>query len=322
MSDVINSIFGRSKNDTPNSGGYVAASTTAQSDTIQSDTADVAVTPETVDTKAIEVDQTETVEPTGGATETEDVAADADLVTETVSQDEVVESSTETASAADAVVEPAEAESTDCDQAEDDPENTADTVDAKTIEADNADDQAEDDEIVQGEAVIEIAAEESDKTVTDKDVAEVADEDGGIAEKVESVTVESDDAPVAVAAETDEDDIDQAESVVEPVTAETRPAAGTRGSTTVGDGVVAKIVNMVTRKTEGVHGLDDEGISVEVDGDIATIKVSLVVEFGHAVKALAEQIRINVIEAVEQFLSLDVAVVDVHVTDIHLPDAA
>jgi uncharacterized alkaline shock family protein YloU len=79
---------------------------------------------------------------------------------------------------------------------------------------------------------------------------------------------------------------------------------------------------MVTRKTEGVHGLDDEGISVEVDGDIATIKVSLVVEFGHAVKALAEQIRINVIEAVEQFLSLDVAVVDVHVTDIHLPDAA
>jgi uncharacterized alkaline shock family protein YloU len=318
MSDVINSIFGRSKNDTPNSGGYVAASTTAQSDTIQSDTADVAVTRETVDTKAIEVGQTETVEPTGGATEVENVAADADLATETVSADEVVESSTETASAADAVVEPAEAESTDCDQAEEDAENTGDTLDAETVEADSAEDQGEEDEIVEGEAVIEIAAEESDEAVTDKDVAEVADEDGGIAEEVESVAVESDDAPVAVAAETEDDDIDQAE----PVTAETRTAAGTRGSTTVGDGVVAKIVNMVARKAEGVHGLGDEGISVEVDGDIATIKVSLVVEFGHAVKALAEQIRINVIEAVEQFLSLDVAVVDIHVADIHLPDAA
>jgi uncharacterized alkaline shock family protein YloU len=262
------------------------------------------------------------VEPTGGATETEDVAADADLVTETVSEDEVVESSTETASAADAVVEPAEAESTDRDQAEDDPENTADSVDAETVETDNTDDQAEDDEIVAVEAVIEIAADDSDEAVTDKDVAEVADEDGGIPEEAESVAVESDDAPVALAAETDEDDIDPAEPVVEPVTAETRPAAGTRGSTTVDDGVVAKIVNMVARKAEGVHGLGDEGISVELDGDIATIKVSLVVEFGHAVKALAEQIRINVIEAVEQFLGLDVAVVDIHVTDIHLPDAA
>lgn len=298
MSDVINSIFGRSKNDTPRTGDHTAASTTAQSDTLQPDTADVAATGETLDTKAIE--------------------------------DEVAESPTEPASAVDDV-EPAESESTDGDQAEADAENTADTVADEDIEADSADDQAdddlaaddqaEDDETVEGEPMIEIAVGDSDETATGEDIAELADEDGGIAEEAESIAVESDDAPVAVAAETDEDDSDQAESVVEPVPAEARPAAGTRGSTTVGDGVVTKIVNLVARKAEGVHGLGDEGISVEVDGDVATIKVSLVVEFGHAVNPLAEQVRVTVIEAVEQFLGLDVAVVDVHVTDIHIPDA-
>jgi uncharacterized alkaline shock family protein YloU len=70
-----------------------------------------------------------------------------------------------------------------------------------------------------------------------------------------------------------------------------------------------------------VHSLAADGISVEVDGDVATIKVSLVIEFGHAVKALAEQVRTDVIEAVEQFLNFDVAAVDVHISDIHLPTA-
>jgi hypothetical protein len=39
---------------------------------------------------------------------------------------------------------------------------------------------------------------------------------------------------------------------------------------------------------------------------------------GHPVKALAEQVRVAVIEAASQILGLDVAVVDVHVSDIHL----
>lgn len=271
MSDVINSIFGRSKNETPQSGGYVTDSTAAQPDTLQSGAADVAVADETPDTEATEVDQTETVEPTDSATES--VAAD---------EDELGEASTGAVPVVDDVVESADEESADSDQAEDD---------------------------------LEDDVEESDEAAADGDVAEVADEDGGIAE--EAVAVESVDAPAAVVAESDEDDIEQ----TEPVTAETRPAAGTRGDTTVGDGVVAKVVTMVALKAEGVHGLDDKGTSVELDGDIATIKVSLVVEFGHVVKTVAEQTRIAVIEAVEQFLSLDVAGVDVHVTDIHLPDA-
>lgn len=277
MSDVINSIFGRSKNETPQSGGYVTDSTAAQPDTLQSGAADVAVADETPDTEANEVDQTETVEPTDSATES--VAAD---------EDELGEASTGAVPAVDDVVDSADEESADSDQAEDD---------------------------------LEDDVEESDEAAADGDVAEVADEDGGIAEDAEAVAVESVDAPAAVVAESDEDDIEQAESAVEPVTAETRPAAGTRGDTSVGDGVVAKVVTMVALKAEGVYGFDDKGTSVELDGDIATIKVSLVVEFGHVVKTVAKQTRIAVIEAVEQFLSLDVAGVDVHVTDIHLPDA-
>ncbi|MBP2185495.1 hypothetical protein [Amycolatopsis magusensis] len=58
------------------------------------------------------------------------------------------------------------------------------------------------------------------------------------------------------------------------------------------DVVVAKVVNMVARKAEGVHDLG-ESVSTGIDGDIATIKISLVVEFGHPVKALAEQLRVD-----------------------------
>ena len=70
-----------------------------------------------------------------------------------------------------------------------------------------------------------------------------------------------------------------------------------------------------------MHSIDDEGISVEADGDIATIRISLVVEYGHPIRALAERVRTDVIEAVEQFFSLDVAAVDIHVSDIHQPAA-
>jgi uncharacterized alkaline shock family protein YloU len=123
-------------------------------------------------------------------------------------------------------------------------------------------------------------------------------------------------APESATPEAVEDVAEEAE----PVT-EARPAAGTRGSTTVGDGVVTKIVTRVARGPEGVYSLADDDVAVEIEGDVATIQVSLVIEFGHAVKALAEQLRTDVIEAVEGFLGLDVAAVDIHIADVHFPDA-
>lgn len=266
MPEIINSLFGRARNDMSPSGEPTEIDNTPAA----------AVAVEPVDPQAIDVeqDEPETVAPTGDATE--DVAEDFD--------DDVED---------DDVESPADA---DAEKASDD---TADAVESD----DDADDQADEDEA--DEATAEVDADEAD------------DEDGAVAEEDEPVAAESDDAPAV--AETDEVDADETEPVAEA--AETRPAAGARGNTTLGDGVVAKIVNLVAAKTDGVHGLDSEGTSVAVDDDIATIKVSLVVEYGHPIKALAEQIRTNVIDAVEQFLGLDVAAVDVHVSDIHQPDA-
>jgi uncharacterized alkaline shock family protein YloU len=116
---------------------------------------------------------------------------------------------------------------------------------------------------------------------------------------------------------------DEAGTVIaeaEPAPAGTRPAAGIRGSTTVVDDVVAKVVDRVVGKVEGVHEYGGEAASVGVEAGVATIMVSLVLEFGHAVKAVAEQIRIDVVDAVEGLLGLDVEAVDVHITDIHFPD--
>ena len=102
--------------------------------------------------------------------------------------------------------------------------------------------------------------------------------------------------------------------------AEARPEAGTRGNTTVSDAVVAKVVTMVAGEVDGVHRLDDEDSEVAVDGRVAMIRISLVVEYGQAVTALAELIRTDVIDAVEEGLGLDVASVDIHVGDIHVGD--
>lgn len=201
--------------------------------------------------------------------------------------------------------EVAEDESTGDDLADSDAEDSDDVDSDDVAESDVADEDATDEDAADEDAtdeVAEVAAADDDDDLTED---AVADEDG---ESVSDVEAEV-------------DDLDVTEPVVLPVAVETRAAAGTRGSITVGDGVVVKVVSIVAGKVDGVHGLDDEGVSVAVDGEIATVTLSLVVEYGHAVKAVAEQIRIDVIEAVEQFLGLDVAAVDVHVSDIHSPAA-
>jgi uncharacterized alkaline shock family protein YloU len=193
-------------------------------------------------------------------------------------------------------VEPAE----DTTEAE-----TEDAVDETTDVAEDSDsvEETEEDSAESDEAVVdEVADEESDEDADDTADAETPDE--AVAEETEA----AEEVPVAAETEVAEE-------------AGTRPTAGARGSTTVADGVVSKIVIRVARKAEGVYELDEAGTSVEVDGEVATIAVTLVVEFGRAVKALAEQIRVQVVEAVEQYLGLEVASVDVHVADIHFPDA-
>jgi uncharacterized alkaline shock family protein YloU len=183
----------------------------------------------------------------------------------------------------------------------------SETMDADVVESD----QAETAQVAAEDSDVADEETEGNEAVSAGDSAEDTGDEFTETADTGFDAAESDDAPVAAVASTEE---------AEPAT-EARPAAGTRGSTTVSDGVVTKIVTRVARKPEGVHSLADEDIAVEIDGDVVTIQASLVVEFGHAVKALAEQLRIDVIEAVEGFLGLDVAAVDVHVADIHFPDA-
>ncbi|MFD2417210.1 Asp23/Gls24 family envelope stress response protein [Amycolatopsis pigmentata] len=315
MSEVINSIFGRSQNDTTHHGGFVPTSTTAH-------TAEPDVTQEFVGTAGIAVD--ETVEPAGEATT--DVAGDADLTTGTAHEDETTGSLTEDTAeteAADTAEDTDEATTDDSAGLDDedgelaeDPESDDDNGDlAEGSESTgDASELAEEAEIVDEDEPVEAAVETDDDPVAETD-DEPADEAAGPDGEPVAEAAEADDAPAAAVAETGEDETEQAEPV-----AEARAAAATRGDTTVEDGVVAKVVDLLVRQVEGVHSLEDTNISVE--GDVVTIKVSVVLEFGHAVKAVAGQIRTSVIDAVEEFLGLDVAAVDVHVTDVHLPDAS
>lgn len=267
MSDVINSIFGRPKNE--NTGGYAYG-------TVEPEPVVVAEAP------AVETDADDTV--------------DAEAVVEDAAGEEP-----ESAPEAEATTETAE------DETEDD---AAETDDSEEDEAEEADEDV-------------AGTEESDEAAADDDT------------ELDTAETEAEAEPVAEADEPAEDEavVAEAEPVAEtepvaeaaPVAeaepaAAARPAAGTRGSTTVADGVVGKIVLRIAAQTEGVHSVDESGITVELADDVAWITIPVVVEFGHAVKALGEQVRVAVIDAVEQYLGLDVEVVDVHVTDIHFPE--
>ncbi|WP_328615993.1 Asp23/Gls24 family envelope stress response protein [Amycolatopsis sp. NBC_00355] len=197
------------------------------------------------------------------------------------------------------------------------PEAATDSADAEVVETDTDDADADidetDDEAVEDEgAEAEAVTEESDEAAADEDSSDSA------ADTVETEEAEVTEEAAPVVAEAEAEVVDEAERVV---AAAARPAAGTRGATTIGDDVVVKIVYRVARKAEGVHELTSDDVEVAVDGDVATITISVVIDFGHAVKVLAEKIRTDVIEAVEQFLGLDVEGVDVHIADIHFPDA-
>jgi uncharacterized alkaline shock family protein YloU len=114
------------------------------------------------------------------------------------------------------------------------------------------------------------------------------------------------------------------------------------GDTTIADGVVAKIAGIAVRDVSGVHAMGNAarraignlaqripgstqpsvsgGVSVEKGERETAIDVSVVIEYGASVVTVSEQIRENVISAVEHGTGLDVVSVDVNVSDVHLPD--
>ncbi len=115
------------------------------------------------------------------------------------------------------------------------------------------------------------------------------------------------------------------------------------GDTSIADTVVAKIAGMAAREVPGVFSMGNaarraisgltnrvsggtgqasvsNGVSVQKGESQATVDVSVVVEYGASIVTVSEQIRENVIRAVEFGTGLEVVSVDVNVSDVHLPD--
>ena len=115
-----------------------------------------------------------------------------------------------------------------------------------------------------------------------------------------------------------------------------------QGDTTIADTVVAKIAGIATREIQGVYAMGNAarralgsltsrvgggsqnnpagGVSVEKGESQTAIDVSVVVDYGVSIVDVSEQIRENVIRAVEYGTGLEVVTVDVNVSDVHLPD--
>jgi uncharacterized alkaline shock family protein YloU len=117
------------------------------------------------------------------------------------------------------------------------------------------------------------------------------------------------------------------------------PKAGTsRGSTTIADGVVAKIAGIATQDIPGVYALGGgaaralgsireavgqkdltQGVSVEVGQTQVAVDVTLVVEYPHPLQKVADDVRDAIYAAIEDTVGMEVTEVNVAITDIHVP---
>ncbi|HET9379462.1 MAG TPA: Asp23/Gls24 family envelope stress response protein [Streptomyces sp.] len=116
---------------------------------------------------------------------------------------------------------------------------------------------------------------------------------------------------------------------------------GTRGRTTIADGVVEKIAGLATRDVVGVHAMGSgisrtfgavrdrvpggaksvtRGVKAEV-GEVQTaLDLEIVVDYGVAISDVARDVRENVVAAVERMTSLEVVEVNIAVSDVKLPE--
>ena len=120
----------------------------------------------------------------------------------------------------------------------------------------------------------------------------------------------------------------------------TTDLVGSDGRTTIADAVVSKIAGIATREVDGVHDLGGQaarvvgklretlpgttsltqGVSVEVGERQAAVDIGIVAEYGVAIHDLADGIRNNVINAVENMTGLEVTEVNITVHDVYLAD--
>ena len=110
------------------------------------------------------------------------------------------------------------------------------------------------------------------------------------------------------------------------------------GKTVINDGVVAKVAGLAARDVAGVHALGggaaralgairdamkstdvSQGVSVEVGETQVAVDVTIVADYPVQLQQVANDIRTNVIRAIEDLVGLEVTEVNVTIVYIHLP---
>ena len=76
----------------------------------------------------------------------------------------------------------------------------------------------------------------------------------------------------------------------------------------------------ITERIPGARASSGRGVTVEVGEKQAAIDLDVVVEYGVPIAQLAQSIRRNVVDAVEQMTSLEVVEVNINVNDLHVAD--
>jgi uncharacterized alkaline shock family protein YloU len=109
-----------------------------------------------------------------------------------------------------------------------------------------------------------------------------------------------------------------------------RPARE-RGSTYIEDDVVSVIARIAAEQVPGIHKLGDSslrslmsrfgrshGVDAEVGMKEAAVDLEVIVEFGHSIVEVAQEIRERVIETVEAMTGRKVIEVNIFVIDVHV----
>ena len=115
------------------------------------------------------------------------------------------------------------------------------------------------------------------------------------------------------------------------------PLQTERGSTSISDSVVSKIAGIAAQEVDGIRmgsgatqavggilgsitgGSQTQGVSVEVGQEEAAVDLTLTAEYGKSVPQLAEAVRRNVINRVENLVGLRVTEVNVTVSNVFFP---
>lgn len=122
---------------------------------------------------------------------------------------------------------------------------------------------------------------------------------------------------------------------------ENLPQPADRGRTTIADGVVEKIAGMAAREVDGIHAMGGgvsrtfgavrdrvpgggksvtRGVKAEVGEVQSAVDLEVVVEYGVNIKNVCRNVRVSVVDAVEQMAGLEVVEVNIAVSDVKLPD--